>query len=38
MTFDPKNLLNKNFPVVQQPYTSKNSMLYVLGVAWESTL
>ena len=37
MTFDPEGLLNKKFLVVQQTYTSKNSMLYAFGVAWEST-
>ena len=32
MTFDPEKLLNKDFPVIQQTYTTKDCMLYALGV------
>ncbi|GJM12847.1 MAG: enoyl-CoA hydratase [Pseudohongiella sp.] len=32
MTFDPEKLLNKDFPVVRQTYSSKDCMLYALGV------
>jgi len=32
MTLDANRLLNKNFPPVQQTYTTKDCMLYALGI------